>query len=74
MENARCVYAVRKMQKNYYKILGISKGATEKEIKRAYGALLRKYPPEKFPDEFSDIAKAYEVLMNSEKRKIYGIY
>lgn len=59
------------MQKNYYKILGISKGATEKEIKRAYGALLRKYPPEKFPDEFSDIAKAYEVLMNSEKRKIY---
>ena len=51
------------MKKSYYEILGVSKKATEEEIKRAYASLIRRYPPEKFPEEFSDIAKAYESLM-----------
>lgn len=60
------------MGQSYYKILGIERNATEKEIKRAYALLLRKYPPEKFPDEFSEIAEAYDVLSNIDARKKYN--
>lgn len=59
------------MSKNYYKILGIEKNSTEKEIKKAYAVLIRKYPPEKFADEFNEIRQAYEVLSNAELRREY---
>lgn len=63
--------------KDYYKTLGVSKNATDKEIKSAYRKLARKYHPDVNPgdkaseERFKDIAEAYEVLSDSEKRKHY---
>ncbi len=62
--------------KDYYKILGIDRGASEKEIKSAYRKLARKYHPDvnKEPDagqKFKDINEAYEVLSDPKKRKRY---
>lgn len=63
-------------RKDYYKILGVEKSADEKEIKRAYRELAKKYHPDKVePDQqeeaaktFHEIAEAAEVLGNEEKR------
>ncbi len=63
--------------KDYYKILGVKKGATEKEIKKAYRKLAKKYHPDNNPgdkaseDKFKEINEAYEVLKDPEKRKQY---
>ena len=64
------------MGKDYYKILGLSKGATEDEIKKAYRKMALKYHPDKnkskeAEEKFKEIAEAYEVLSDKEKRDIY---
>lgn len=65
---------------DYYKILGISKKATEKEIKTAYRKLARKYHPDLNPDnkeaelKFKEINEANEVLSDPENRKKYDTY
>ena len=62
---------------DYYKILGVTKSATEAEIKKAYRKLARKYHPDLNPDDkaaekkFKEINEANEVLSNSENRKKY---
>ena len=62
---------------DYYKVLGVSKGATDKEIKRAYRQLARKYHPDVNPDDkqseerFKAINEAYEVLSDPTKRQKY---
>jgi molecular chaperone DnaJ len=64
-------------QKDYYKVLGVPKTATEKDIKSAYRKLARKYHPDVNPGDnkaegkFQDINEAYEVLGDSEKREKY---
>ncbi|MDE3077678.1 MAG: DnaJ domain-containing protein [Chloroflexota bacterium] len=63
--------------KDYYKILGVPKGASEKEIKQAYRRLARKYHPDVNPgdakseERFKEIGEAYAVLGDTEKRKKY---
>ena len=67
-------------KKDYYDILGISRNATEAEIKKAYRQMALKYHPDKNPgdksaeDRFKEAAEAYEVLSNSEKRARYDQY
>lgn len=65
--------------KDYYKIMGLSKDATEKEIKLAYRRLARKYHPDlnKEPnaeEKFKELGEAYEALKDPEKRKVYDQY
>jgi len=63
--------------KDYYNILGVSKNATQDDIKKAYRKLAVKYHPDKnsgskvAEDKFKDIGEAYEVLKDPEKRKQY---
>src|SRR6188472_3183136 len=65
------------MADELYKTLGVSKKATEEEIKKAYRKLARKYHPDRNPDDaaaeekFKEISAAYDVLGDPEKRKEY---
>ncbi len=65
---------------DYYKILGVAKSASEKEIKNAYRKLARKYHPDLNPNnkeaelKFKEINEANEVLSNAENRKKYDQY
>lgn len=66
--------------KDYYYVLGISREATEKDIKAAYRKLARKYHPDVNPgnkaaeEKFKEINQAYEVISDVEKRKKYDQY
>jgi molecular chaperone DnaJ len=65
------------MAKDYYDILGISKGASDDEIKRSYRKLAQKYHPDKSGGDeakFKEINQAYEVLSDKKKRSQYDQY
>jgi curved DNA-binding protein len=62
--------------KDYYKIMGLSRNATQDEVKRAYRKLARKYHPDVSKEKdaeakFKELGEAYEVLQDPEKRAAY---
>jgi curved DNA-binding protein CbpA len=59
------------VKKSHYEVLGVEQTAGGTEIKRAYFTLVRKYQPDRFPEEFKEIRAAYETLMDGEKRAEY---
>lgn len=62
------------MSKDYYKILGVSKDATQEELKKAFRKLAHQYHPDKSTGneaKFKEINEAYQVLKDAEKRKKY---
>lgn len=59
-----------------YKTLGIKKGASQSEIKKAYRKLARQYHPDKGgdPEKFKEVTKAHEILSDPDKRETYDKY
>lgn len=64
-------------KRDFYEILGVEKGASQEEIKKAYRKIAIKFHPDKNPNDpsaeekFKEAAEAYEVLSNAEKRQRY---
>ncbi|KAJ1656903.1 Molecular chaperone (DnaJ super) [Dispira simplex] len=69
------------MAKDYYEILGVSKGASDDVIKKAYRTMALKWHPDRNPNQkemadkkFKEVSEAYEVLSDKNKRAIYDQY
>ena len=67
---------MRTVKRDYYEVLGLSKGSGEQEIKRAYRKLAKKYHPDmnqgnpQAEKMFQEVNEAYSVLNDPEKKKI----
>src|SRR2546430_16124970 len=66
------------MKRDYYEVLGISRTATDDEIKKAYRKLALRYHPDKNPENrpeaeerFKELVEAYQVLSDAERRGLY---
>ncbi|OCK76557.1 DnaJ-domain-containing protein [Lepidopterella palustris CBS 459.81] len=75
-----CLLSLVLCAEDFYKLLGIKKDASEREIKKAYRTLSKKFHPDKNPgdqsahDKFVLVAEAYDCLIDVEQRRIYDQY
>src|SRR4051812_5034657 len=80
MPSRRGGKAMATTKRDFYDVLGIKRGASDKEIRQAYRRLARKYHPDLNPNDkaaeesFKEISSAYEVLSDKEKRAKYDRY
>ena len=64
-------------KRDYYEVLGLSKGATDEEIKKAYRKMAKQYHPDLHPDDpeaaekFKEVNEANDVLSDPQKRQRY---
>ena len=67
-------------KRDYYEVLGLSKGASAEEIKKSYRKVAMQYHPDRNPgdkaaeEKFKEAAEAYEVLSDADKRAQYDRY
>ena len=70
----------RVLKEDFYKILGVQRGATKDEIKKSYRNMAKKYHPDlnkddkKAAEKFAEVSEAYEILEDDEKRQRYDAF
>ncbi|MBF0245015.1 MAG: DnaJ domain-containing protein [Planctomycetes bacterium] len=60
--------------KTPYAVLDVIEDADDEQIKKAYLAMVRRYPPERCPDEFQKVYAAYELIRTEENRIAYRLF
>lgn len=57
-----------------YEILEVAEDADDSLVKKAYLGMVRRYPPERFPDDFQRIYRAYELIKTEDDRLAYRLF
>ena len=67
-------------KRDYYEVLGVSRKASDTELKKAFRSMARKFHPDKNPDDaeaesrFKEVQEAYAILSNAEERRKYDMF